>query len=60
MLTESCVLLSLLPTKCLGCKMLQSSSPVMRSLSHMREEFCCTSLTNTTEIIFYYRKYMST
>jgi hypothetical protein len=58
MLTESCALLSLLPTECSGCEMLQSCSPAIRSLSQMRDEFCCTSLTNIAEIIFHYRKYI--
>jgi hypothetical protein len=58
MLTESCALLSLLLTKYLGCKMMQSSSLVMRSLSQMRDEFCCTRLTDTTTIIFDYRKHI--
>jgi hypothetical protein len=54
----SCPLHILLPTKCPSYKMLQSSSLVMRSLSQMREEYCCTGLTDTSKIIFHYRKYI--
>jgi hypothetical protein len=38
-LIESCVPLSLFLTKCPGCEVLQSSSPVMQSLSQLRRGF---------------------
>jgi hypothetical protein len=58
MLTESCALLSLLLTKYLSYKIMQTSSLTMQSLSQTRDEFCCTCLINTTEIIVYYRKHI--
>jgi hypothetical protein len=56
-LSESCALLNLLPTKCSGYKMLQSSSPTMCSHSQMSEEYCCTRLPNTTKVIVHSRKH---
>jgi hypothetical protein len=41
MLNELWALLNLLMTKCLSCKMLQSSNSTMHSLSQMSDEYCC-------------------
>jgi hypothetical protein len=51
MLTESCTLLSLLLTKCPSCKIMQSFSSVMRSLSQMSDEYCCAGLDKYNEDI---------
>jgi hypothetical protein len=54
-LIESCKPPSLFSTKCSGCKMLQSSSPAMRSLSQLRPKCCCTKdKVNIAHVIFHY------
>jgi hypothetical protein len=56
-LIEPCIPPSLLPTKCLGYKMLQSSSPAMWSLSQLMSRCCLhKNETNTVEVIFHYMK----
>jgi hypothetical protein len=58
-LIESCVPLNLFLTKCPACKILQSSSPAMWSLSQLRPRCCLyKNKTNATKIIFYYIKYI--
>jgi hypothetical protein len=57
MLIESCVPPNLFLTKCPSCKILQSSSPAMQSLSQPRPICCCTKdKMNTMQVIFHYMK----
>jgi hypothetical protein len=55
-LIESCVPPSLLPTKCLDCKMLQSSNPACEVFHNWGADVVVQVETNTTEIIFHCRK----